>query len=52
MNAKKLMALVAICTAAAMPSWAGTVKFPYSSPMFQRESNLLRRLERGREVGL
>ena len=35
MNARKLTALVAICTAAAMPSWAGTVKFPYYSPMYR-----------------
>jgi len=33
------MAIVAICTAAAMPSWAGTVKFPYYSYMYRMGSS-------------
>ena len=32
-------AIVAICTAAAMPSWAGTVKFPYYSYMYRMGSS-------------
>ena len=39
MNARKLMVLAAICAAAALPSWAGTVKFPYYSYMYRMGSS-------------